>query len=112
MPPALAFTASTALLLLVCLFGHWSLFSSTTWAKWDSGAYMQIADSGYVLYHCPAASGYPASAWCGDTGWFAGYPLLLAPLYALGTPQVLTGVVVAWLVDLATLILLWVGFLR
>lgn len=72
---------------------------------------MQIAQSGYALFHCPAGTTYPPSAWCGNTGWFPGYSLLLAPFYAMGTPPILTGLLVAWLFDLATLILLWVGFL-
>lgn len=69
-----------------------------------------MATHGYQLFRCGPA--YPVHTWCGNAGWFPGYPGLLVVLYALGLPHAATAVVVAWLFALATLILLWNGFLR
>lgn len=81
--------------------------SSRTWYHYDSVLYVQIATHGYTLFKCAAQPG----AWCGNAGWFPGFPAVLALLVDLGAPAIAAGAVISWLFALATLILLWKCFL-
>lgn len=108
-PPTLAFIAAT--LVLWCAevaaglpAGHF-LWGST-WVHWDAGLYESIAQGGYTLMHCAGAS-----TWCGNAGWFPGYPVLLTPIYAIGVTHNGSAVAVSWFFDWATLVLLWGGCL-
>ena len=48
-------------------------FQTSTWTRWDSNHYIDIATRGYYSEYCqPPAD----TAWCGSTGWFPCYPLL------------------------------------
>jgi hypothetical protein len=87
--------------------------ASSTWARWDSGLYLQIARDGYSIDRaCPAPMGYPPGSWCGTAGWFPGFPYSTRGVEALG-PQYETAarlvVTVAFLVALAAA---WFGPLR
>jgi hypothetical protein len=80
---------------------------STTWSRWDSWRYEQIAAGGYDLHRCPPPR---SDRWCGNAGWFPAYPWLVGGLYLLGLPLLGTAVVVSWLFAAATLVVLWNTF--
>ena len=84
-------------------------FRGATWARWDSGLYMDIAAHGYSLVPCGA--GYPPGSWCGNAGWFPAYPGLMAVLDRVGVPLATAGMIISALFALGTLVVLWVGLL-
>jgi hypothetical protein len=108
-PPAIAFLCATLVLWATASIAGDRFFVASTWARWDSALYMQIAASGLHLVSCPVA--YGRGTWCGDAGWYPGYPALLAPLYSIGLPEAATATAVSWLFDFGTLAVLWRGFL-
>jgi len=63
---------------------------------------------GYTLFRCR----FDHVSWCGNAGWFPGYPWLIAVLHALGLASTWSAVVVAWFFRLATLVLMWGTFLE
>lgn len=95
--------------LVIQLVGHqyWNPF---TWLRYDSGHYLAIADKGYEFFSCAGKFGYPADAkeWCGNTGWFPGYPVLIALLSKTG----LAPEPAAWYLSLFFLICLGAGIAR
>jgi hypothetical protein len=88
----------------------WPPFAATrTWARWDSGFYLQIAKGGYHLFRCPAR--YGPGRWCGNSGWFPGYSWILAGLRWLTFPLAPAALTVSWLAFLGALLVLWRAFL-
>lgn len=82
--------------------------SPSTWARWDSGYYLDIAAAGYQpLRHCWPETHYPATAWCGNAGWFPGFPWAVGALAHLGVPLPLAGFLVPLAAQLACIWLLW-----
>lgn len=107
-PAVVVWGAATAVVVATCAASGYAPGSASTWARWDSGLYLDIASHGYTLFHC----GPPhPSAWCGNAGWFGAYPLLVAAGQAIGLPPTGTGVALAWLFGIATIVLLWHTFL-
>jgi hypothetical protein len=89
--------------------GHqfWNPF---TWLRYDSGHYLTIADKGYEFFSCAGKFGYPLDAkeWCGNTGWFPGYPVLISLLTQTG----LAPESAAWFITLFSLIFVAAGVAR
>jgi Gpi18-like mannosyltransferase len=81
---------------------------SSTWSRWDSGLYEDIARDGYALLPCEEEP----QKWCGDAGWFPLYSWVVGVLHQLGLPLRGTAVVVSWLFAGATIVLLWATFLE
>jgi len=108
-PPVLAWLGATSIVFGTCLAYHWSPFAAAaTWAHEDGKHYLSIAGNGYTLYACGTRLN---PVWCGNAGWFAGYPWIVGGLHLLGLPLAGTGVAVSWLASLGTLIVLWRCFL-
>lgn len=85
----------------------WPPFAATkTWTRADANLYMQVASGGYHLFRCPTRPG-----WCGDSGWFPGYPWIVAGLHWLSFPLAPAALALSWLLFLAALIVLWRAFL-
>jgi hypothetical protein len=110
LPPLAAFAGALVITLLVAVAAGFHPLAAATWSRFDSNFYLMIASSGYHLLPCQVPG--QAHAWCGNPGWFPGYPAVLAPLFDLGLPHKGTAVVISLLFLLATLTLLWNGFLR
>jgi hypothetical protein len=108
LPLAVWLATVVALVALAAVFGY-NPFHGSTWSRYDSMHYEDIARNGYELAHCPPGVWKPG-AWCGDAGWFPGYPWLVHPLYAAGLPLRGSAVAVSWLFAGATLVLLWSTF--
>lgn len=111
LPPLCAFVVSRLLLsCIAALSGHDPL-SHTTWARWDSEHYVSIALSGYELFHCEAGDRWTDDDWCGNTGWFPGYPALLSALAGRGVSPAFGSIAIPAAACIAMLYLLWTCFL-
>lgn len=89
----------------------WPPFSpEKTWSRADSDLYLSIARHGYSIFRCRSHL-YPGS-WCGNAGWFPAYPWLIRALHLFAIPFAPAALAVAWLAELATLVVLWQGFLH
>jgi hypothetical protein len=83
-----------------------------TWIKWDSGHYLTIANKGYEFMSCAEVPGYDPSLWCGNSGWFPGYPFLLRALHEVtGQPTIRLAVLVSQGFTIIDLWLVWNLFL-
>jgi hypothetical protein len=84
-----------------------------TWAKWDSGLYLDIANRGFILTPCDGVANRLPTDWCGNSGWFPGYPFTMRALAAtahIGTDR--AGLLISRLALLAVLSILWFVFLK
>lgn len=102
-PPLVAFVAAR----LVSGFAAWwagvDPLRASSWVRWDSFWYLRIATGGYRLEPCPGGT----SMFCGTTGWFPGYPALIAAATRLGLPLEWAGLLVSAAAHLVLLWLLW-----
>ena len=105
-PPLVAWAAAAGSLAAAANAFSYAPLTSTTWARWDSGLYEQIARNGYTLFPCGDGT------WCGNAAWFPAYPWLVRALHLFGLPVLGTAVVVSWSFAAATLFLLWRTFLE
>jgi hypothetical protein len=80
-------------------------WESSTWFRWDSGLYLDIARDGYDLGPCD-----DPTLWCGDAAWLPAYPWVVGALHLLGFPLQGTAAVISWLFAGATIVLLWATF--
>ncbi len=111
-PPAGALLGANILWWAAARAHHFNYLSSRLWARWDSRLYLSIARHGYTLKSCGLAhSAYPASDWCGNSGWFPGYPALIWVLERLGLPGHDAGVAISSVFGFAMLAVLWNCFL-
>lgn len=107
-PPLIAFLVHRAFVAVCAASQEYSPFAAETYARWDSGFYLEIAAHGYApLFHCPPASGYPAAAWCGNAGWFPGYSWAIAPFLHAGLSPAGAGFAVAAVAELCCLAVVW-----
>ena len=72
--PLAALVAARALSAAAALWVGVNPLRTESWVRFDSHLYLELARQGYTLFACPPESGYAASQWCGNAGWF--------PLYA------------------------------
>ena len=108
LPPFGAFLLQRAVLAAVAWACGYNPFAASSWVRWDSGIYLMIAQVGYrPPVHCPPESHVPTTAWCGNTGWFPGYPWLVAAVAHRGLPSELAAVLVSALAQLGCLLLVW-----
>ncbi len=89
-----------------------SFKSASTWARWDSGLYLDIVNNGYHTAHCQGVPNRTPADWCGNAGWFPGYPVVGRALTWFGFRSDSALLLVARFFFLAMLALLWFGFLR
>jgi hypothetical protein len=103
-PPLAALALAEALLWVVAARGGEDPRRASTWVRWDSYRYVEIARAGYV-----ESSDDPAAS---NTGWFPGFPGLvrLASAAADVTPA-RAGRRVALFFEFGLLILIWTPLL-
>ncbi len=93
-------------------YSDWDLFAYDTWIKWDSGHYLTISERGYEFMSCAELPGYNPAHWCGNSGWFPGYPYLVGMLHGLtAQPNILLLIVVSQVFALVDLLIVWNLFL-
>ena len=84
-----------------------TFFSPASWARNDSGIYVEIAAHGLIMTHCVGPA-YPPHATCGTVGFAPLYPLLIALLGHLGMSLVVAGMVITVVFAYLTLQAMWV----
>ena len=99
--------AAATVAIAATAFGH-EPWDSSTWARWDSGLYEDIARDGYDLFPCEEEP----DKWCGDAGWFPAYAWINGALHAFGLPLQGVSAIVAWLLAAGTIVVLWATFLE
>lgn len=73
----------------------------------DSSQYISIAQSGYTYFPCNELDGayFPGKVlYCGNAGWFPGYPFALRPFIKIGIPAKAAGLVLSHIFLFAFLI--------
>jgi hypothetical protein len=110
-PPIVAFLIAELLLWLAAATHGFDFFNVGTWGRWDTGLYLQIEQHGYDFISCAGVKSFRPTDWCGDTGWFPGYPLLMRIVAQLGPSPALAGVLISAAFELATLYVVWRWFL-
>jgi hypothetical protein len=108
-PAVLAWCLATVVVCATAAAHGFDPLHPVTWARFDSFLYLGIADHGYTLIHCSPPD---ARLWCGNAGWFPGYPAVVALLHLLGLPLMRAAVAISWCLAFATLLLLRGTFLR
>jgi len=87
-------------------------FAIDTWFKWDAGHYFAIADTGYEFRDCAGTPGFHPGQWCGNAGWFPGYPYLVRGVHVLtGADTKLLALFVSQAFAVLSLMVLWNLFL-
>src|SRR4051794_12786564 len=86
LPPTLAWGFTRILTTYRSRQGLLTLDPSS-WVRWDSLTYIEIAQHGYNLHQCGRnESLFYGQTWCGNAAWFPGYPLLLRVAGWFGIP--------------------------
>lgn len=111
-PPLFVFILARLFLLIVAASSQVDLSGTDLWERFDSGHYLSIAIRGYSYYPCSAEENFGPEAWCGTSGWFPGYPMLIKILSFLFPSPEWTAVFLSALFHLGTLTLLWSGFFQ
>ncbi|MEI6453086.1 MAG: hypothetical protein WCO31_00665, partial [Actinomycetes bacterium] len=92
----------------------------------DTGRFMGLDSFNYVKLasHAPSFGrcGYPPFEinvlmqhqqwWCGTAVWLPGYPMLIRVVHVLGISLKTSGLLIAWISILASLLLVWFAWLR
>lgn len=79
--------------------------------RWDAEHYLSIAQEGYTFFPCSGGENDLLSqSWCGNAGWFPGYPLLIRLLVQLNVPAEIAGVLLSHLFMFLIFLLIWNGF--
>jgi hypothetical protein len=105
--PLLVWGCAAATVLITAAVLGYDPLDSSTWSRWDSGNYENIARDGYEAFPCEEEP----DKWCGDAAWFPAYPWIFGGLHHVGLPLRGTAVVVSWLFAAGTIVLLWATFL-
>ena len=106
--PLLVWACAAATIISTAAALGYDPLDSSTWSRWDSGNYENIARDGYEVFRCEDEP----DKWCGDAAWFPAYSWIFGGLHRLGLPLRGTAVAVAWLFAAGTIVLLWSTFLR
>jgi hypothetical protein len=95
-PPLVAFAAAQLALWIAAAATGYRYLSAGSWARFDSTFYVTIAQTGYHLVPCTSVPGhFHPGAWCGNAGWFPGYPIVVSPFVHIGLPSVATALLVS-----------------
>lgn len=110
--PACFFLLSRACVMAAALNVGKKWNDLSAYKQWDSHLYLDIAQNGYSFITCQQA-GYASSGWCGNAGWFPGYPLLMRKVAEVfGISQIDAGVWISAFFFLLTLLVAWNGLLH
>lgn len=90
----------------------WSVWSTSTWGRWDTGLYLSIAENGYIFENCVDVANRGPDDWCGNSGWFPAYPWMMRFGSWLGFGYDTFGRLVSLVAMVGAWSALWFGFLR
>ena len=102
--------AAELLMLLMATTQNGRPLQATTWARWDSKYYLQIATRGYYLAPCDGNEG-PLGATCGDAAWFPLIGWLTGAIAWIGVSPSAAMLLLVRLFAFGTLVLVWNGLL-
>jgi hypothetical protein len=108
--PVLVFVGVRLLLAAAAASVGFDPWRGSSWRRWDSGHYLDIARKGYEYFSCARGGGRPQDV-CGNAAWFPLYPWLLRPLLAVGVAPEVAGAWVSGVGALAFLVAFWNAFL-
>ncbi len=94
----LVFAVVQGIYLLLPQIADLAYWDPLTWKHFDSTHYISIAQEGYNFLPCSEITDFPKDSkdFCGNSGWFPGYPILIYVLSSLiGNP-----IFSAWLIAL------------
>ena len=111
LPPLAAFALARSCLIVVAARENQNALAANAWSRWDSAHYLSIVERGYEFFSCARIPGYDPTHFCGNTGWLPGLPMLIEIGVALQLDPLQSGVFLTGLFALATLFVLWNGFL-
>jgi hypothetical protein len=112
-PPILCFVLARSMLHAAALATGNDPSDANAWSRWDSEQYVSIAHKGYELSKCEGIEGYEPDDWCGNDAWLPGYAFLIRLVVQLGHGSFNeAGVMISAGFTLASLLVLWVLFLR
>lgn len=83
-------------------FAYVNPLDFSSYQRWDSYQYLSIAQDGYTLSVCE----HDKNLFCGNSGWFPLYPLLIKALSNTGINLDISSVAVSWLLYALTLLML------
>jgi hypothetical protein len=89
-----------------------SPWPTATWGRWDTGLYLSIADKGYEFVPCVGVANRGPGDFCGNSGWFPGYPYLMRLGSWFGPNLDTAGRLISFVAMLVAWSALWFGFLR
>lgn len=110
--PIAVFLCSTLIVALAASRVGADGSSAKAYAHWDSGHYLSIAQGGYEFMSCSKVPGYNPKDWCGNAGWFPGYPILIHAFTDIGLLGEGAGVTISLFCFFCILLLLWNVFLK
>jgi len=88
-------------------------FEATTWGRWDSGNYADIAQHGYYISSCVSQNRAPHGDLCSPAAWYPGYPYLARWVSSItGLSLDHAFVLIAHTAFVALLYVIWIGFFR
>ena len=90
----------------------WDPWATPTWGRWDTGQYLSIAENGYIYERCVGIANRGPQDWCGNSGWFPGYPYLMRVGSWFGLGLETTGRMISFGAMIGTWVAVWFGFLR
>ena len=90
-----AWALSFSLMMLAALAAGFPPLALDSYIRLDSGHYLAIAVEGYEFLSCRGIPGYDPAFWCGNAGWFPGYPYLINALSPLIADERLAGFILA-----------------
>lgn len=112
LPPLFAAGLMVAAYAIAVYASGSPFFAIDTWFKWDGGHYFSIADTGYELIDCAGIPGFHPGQWCGNSGWFPGYPYVVRGVHLLtGADTKLLALYVSQAFAVVSLFLVWNLFL-
>lgn len=90
-----AWALAQALMLIAAIWSDHDPFSPDTYARWDSGLYLAVANDGPTLERCIDIPNRSPDDWCGTAGWLPLYPVLIKVLSIISP---LSPVMSAWVI--------------
>lgn len=89
------------------------ILDPSEFVRWDAEHYLSIAQEGYTFFPCSGSENDSTSqSWCGNAGWFPGYPSLIRLLVQLNLPGEIAGVLLSHFFMFLIFLLIWNGFFK
>lgn len=89
------------------------ILDPSEFVRWDAEHYLSIAQEGYNFFPCSGSGNdLTSQSWCGNAGWFPGYPSLIRLLVQLNVSGEIAGVLLSHFFMFLIFLLIWNGFFK